>query len=88
MTRCDAGIMLVLIVSSLNHVERRCSGFGTDQRSYVDSFKMVFYPTIPFAVLLIVIPVCVPNMDRHIKGDVARKLQSMDAKQLEVSNKC
>lgn len=45
------------------------------RRAYIDSFKIVFYATIPFGVLLIVFAFFVPNMDNFLHKKVARKLQ-------------
>ncbi|KAK8073250.1 hypothetical protein PG994_004149 [Apiospora phragmitis] len=47
--------------------------------SYVESFKVVFYATIPFGVLLVVFACLVPDMEKYLTGNVARRLQSKDA---------
>lgn len=46
------------------------------QRSYVQSFQIVFLATIPFGALLIGFACLVPNMEEHLQGNVARRLQS------------
>lgn len=46
------------------------------QDSYVSSFRVVFYATIPFGVLLIIFAFFVPDMDKYLSGNVARRLQS------------
>lgn len=49
---------------------------GGIQDSYVSSFRVVFYATIPFGVLLIVFAFFVPDMEKYLSGNVARRLQS------------
>lgn len=44
-------------------------------RSYVESFHIIFYATIPFGVLLIVSACFVPNMEKFLGGNVAKRLQ-------------
>lgn len=46
------------------------------RHSYIDSFKIVFYATIPFGVLLVIFAALIPNMDKYLHSNVARKLQS------------
>ncbi|KAL3477273.1 fungal trichothecene efflux pump [Aspergillus californicus] len=43
--------------------------------AYSASFKIVFYCTIPFSVILIVSSCFVPNMEEFVHYDVARRLQ-------------
>jgi hypothetical protein len=51
---------------------------GTEvKHAYVESFKIVFLATIPFSVLLIVAACFVPNMDKFLGNNVARRLQNM-----------
>lgn len=52
------------------------------QRSYVSSFKIVFYATIPFGVLLIIFASLVPDMEKYLKGNVARRLQNTEKKEV------
>ncbi|CRK15078.1 hypothetical protein BN1723_010508 [Verticillium longisporum] len=42
--------------------------------AYTESFKMVFYTTIPFSFILLVSSVLVPNMEKYLTSDVAKKL--------------
>jgi len=44
-------------------------------RAYSDSFHIVFYATIPFGALLILAAFFVPNMEKYLGGNVARRLQ-------------
>lgn len=46
------------------------------QDSYVASFRVVFLATIPFGVLLVAFACLVPNMDKYLSGNVAKRLQS------------
>ncbi|KAK8037756.1 hypothetical protein PG991_001102 [Apiospora marii] len=46
--------------------------------SYVASFKVVFYATIPFGFLLVLFACLVPDMEKYLTGNVARRLQSKD----------
>jgi hypothetical protein len=46
------------------------------KQAYIESFKIVFLATIPFGVLLIVAAFFVPNMDKYLSGNVARRLQN------------
>lgn len=57
---------------------------GAVRQSYVSSFKIVFLATIPFGVLLIVFGSLVPNMEKYLTGNVARRLQKNE-KSKEVS---
>jgi len=50
------------------------------QKSYVESFRIVFYATIPFGVLLIIFAALVPNMEKYLQGNVARRLQAKETK--------
>ncbi|KAI1854215.1 hypothetical protein JX265_000619 [Neoarthrinium moseri] len=44
--------------------------------AYTDAFKVVFYCTIPFSVILIVASAFVPNMEKYLGNNVARRLQN------------
>lgn len=46
--------------------------------SYVASFKVVFYATTPFGFLLVLFACLVPDMEKYLTGNVARRLQSKD----------
>ncbi|KAK7972262.1 hypothetical protein PG988_006396 [Apiospora saccharicola] len=46
--------------------------------SYVASFKVVFYATIPFGFLLVLFACLVPDMEKYLTGNVARRLQGKD----------
>ncbi|KAK8004769.1 hypothetical protein PG990_010806 [Apiospora arundinis] len=48
------------------------------RNSYVESFKVVFLATIPFGFLLVVFACFVPNMEKYLTGNVARRLQRKD----------
>ncbi|KAF2396251.1 trichothecene efflux pump [Trichodelitschia bisporula] len=50
------------------------------KHAYIDSFKMVFYATIPFSVILVISSYWVPNMEEFLHGNVARRLQQMGDK--------
>ncbi|KAK8071442.1 hypothetical protein PG997_011645 [Apiospora hydei] len=54
--------------------------------SYVASFRVVFYATIPFGVLLVGFACLVPDMDKYLTGNVARRLQNKDAERGTPSN--
>jgi hypothetical protein len=45
--------------------------------SYIHSFKIVFYVTIPFSVILITAACFVPNMEKFLGNNVAKRLQGM-----------
>lgn len=45
--------------------------------AYLESFKIVFYATIPFGVVLIVFSVLSPNFEKVLSGNVAKRLQGM-----------
>jgi hypothetical protein len=45
--------------------------------AYIMSFKVVFYATIPFSVLLILAACFVPNMETYLGMNVAKRLQGM-----------
>lgn len=47
------------------------------KHAYIRSFHMVFYATIPFSVLLILAACFVPDMDKYLGDNVAKKLQRM-----------
>ncbi len=44
--------------------------------AYAESFKIVFYCTIPFSVILIAASFLVPNMEPYLHLNVAKKLQN------------
>jgi hypothetical protein len=48
---------------------------GAVVESYTSAFRMVFYATIPFSVLLVVAACFVPDMDKYLHNNVAKKLQ-------------
>lgn len=51
---------------------------GTAVRdAYVSSFHYVFYATIPFSILLIIACVFIPDMDKYLHNNVAKRLQHM-----------
>ncbi|KAF2100380.1 trichothecene efflux pump [Rhizodiscina lignyota] len=50
------------------------------KHAYRDSFRIVFYTTIPFSVLLIIGACFVPNMEKYLSGNVAKRLQKMGSK--------
>lgn len=45
--------------------------------SYIASFKIVFYTTIPFSFILFAMSFLVPNMEKYLGNNVAKKLQHM-----------
>jgi hypothetical protein len=45
--------------------------------AYVTTFHYVFYATIPFSVLLIVACCFIPDMDKYLHNNVAKRLQHM-----------
>ncbi|KAH6955725.1 trichothecene efflux pump [Ilyonectria sp. MPI-CAGE-AT-0026] len=45
------------------------------KESYIVSFRMVFYSTIPFSAILIFMSFFVPNMEKFLGNNVAKKLQ-------------
>ncbi|KAH8662156.1 fungal trichothecene efflux pump [Xylariales sp. PMI_506] len=47
----------------------------SETAAYTDAFKMVFYCAIPFSVIMIVGACFVPNMEKYLGDNVARKLQ-------------
>ncbi|CAM1501313.1 Fc.00g104750.m01.CDS01 [Cosmosporella sp. VM-42] len=44
--------------------------------SYVDAVKVVFYTTIPFSFILLAMSFLVPNMEKFLSHNVAKKLQN------------
>jgi hypothetical protein len=48
---------------------------AASQRVYADAFQMVFLATIPFSVLLVICACFVPDMDKYLHNNVAKKLQ-------------
>ncbi|KAH8595966.1 fungal trichothecene efflux pump [Bisporella sp. PMI_857] len=58
------------------------------KRAYIDSFHIVFYATIPFSTLLILSACFVPNMDKYLGNNVAKRLQNFkNAEDSDVSEK-
>lgn len=49
-------------------------------RANADSFRIVFYCTIPFSVLVLVASVMVPNVEKYLTGNVAKRLQEKEFK--------
>ena len=47
------------------------------KRAYISSFKVVFYVTIPFSIILILAACFVPNMEKFLGNNVAKRLQNM-----------
>lgn len=47
------------------------------QKAYLESFRIVFYATIPFGVLLIVFSALSPNFEKYLSMNVAKRLQNM-----------
>lgn len=52
------------------------AGLAT-QKAYLESFRIVFYATIPFGVLLIVFSCLSPNFEKYLSMNVAKRLQNM-----------
>ena len=50
------------------------------QQAYLESFRYVFYATIPFGVLLIFFSYLSPNFDKYLSMNVAKRLQHMGDK--------
>ena len=50
--------------------------------SYVESFRIVFYTTIPFSFILLAVSFLVPNMEKFLGYNVAKKLQNKGAQQV------
>ena len=48
---------------------------GAVVSSYTKAFQLVFYATIPFSVLLVLAACFVPDMDKYLHNNVAKKLQ-------------
>jgi len=49
-------------------------------RAYFTAFHYVFYATIPFGFLLVVAACFVPNMEKFLHNNVAKRLQKMGTK--------
>ncbi|KAF2712393.1 trichothecene efflux pump [Pleomassaria siparia CBS 279.74] len=47
------------------------------QKAYLESFRIVFYATIPFSVLLIIFACLCPNFEKYLSMNVAKRLQHM-----------
>lgn len=43
--------------------------------AYTNSFRIVFYTTIPFSVILLLSAFLVPDMEKFLSHNVAKKLQ-------------
>jgi Fungal trichothecene efflux pump (TRI12) len=65
--------------SAVPGINTQIEGVVAEQvkRAYIDSFHVVFYATIPFGVLLVIAACFVPNMDKFLGNNVARRLQHM-----------
>jgi hypothetical protein len=50
---------------------------GAVQKAYLESFRIVFYATIPFGVLLIIFACLSPNFEKYLSMNVAKRLQHM-----------
>ncbi|KAF6810260.1 trichothecene efflux pump [Colletotrichum sojae] len=50
---------------------------GAVKTAYTSSFQVVFYTTIPFSVVLLLSSFLVPNMEKFLSHDVAKRLQDM-----------
>ena len=48
---------------------------GAIVQSYTTGFQMVFYATIPFTILLVLAACFVPDMEKYLHYNVAKKLQ-------------
>lgn len=48
---------------------------AASQRAYAGAFRMVFLATIPFTVLLVLAACFIPDMDKYLHNNVAKKLQ-------------
>jgi len=44
--------------------------------AYKDSFVIVFYATIPFSIIMIIASAFIPNMEKNLHMNVAKKLQN------------
>ncbi|KAF2006923.1 fungal trichothecene efflux pump [Amniculicola lignicola CBS 123094] len=44
-------------------------------KAYLESFRIVFYATIPFGVLLIIFSALSPNFEKYLSTNVAKRLQ-------------
>ncbi|KAF7561242.1 hypothetical protein G7046_g2904 [Stylonectria norvegica] len=55
--------------------------------SYLDSFRVVFYTTIPFSVILVCMSFLVPNMEKFLGYNVAKKLQDKTSQPAAVGKK-
>lgn len=47
------------------------------QKAYIESFRIVFYATIPFGVLLIIFSALSPNFEKYLSLNVAKRLQNL-----------
>lgn len=48
-------------------------------KAYIESFKIVFYATIPFGVLLIIFCALSPNFEKYMSMNVAKRLQKLNS---------
>jgi hypothetical protein len=48
---------------------------GASQHAYASAFKIVFLATIPFSVLLVISACFVPDMEKYLHNNVAKKLR-------------
>jgi hypothetical protein len=55
------------------------------QRAYFSAVHIVFYATIPFGVLLVAAACFIPDMEKFLHNNVAKRLQHMGAKAGEAS---
>jgi len=55
------------------------------QRAYFSAIHIVFYATIPFGVLLITAACFIPDMEKFLHNNVAKRLQHMGSKAGEAS---
>lgn len=49
-------------------------------RANTDSFRIVFYSTIPFSVIVIIAAMLVPNVEKYLTRNVAKRLQEKEFK--------
>lgn len=49
-------------------------------RAYISSFRIVFFASVPFGVLLILAACFVPNMEGFLSGNIAKRLQGLPRK--------
>lgn len=49
-------------------------------KANTESFRIVFYSTIPFSVIVLVAAALVPNVEKYLTGNVAKRLQDKEFK--------